>query len=131
VPVRHNRAHDPHQGRIDGLLDKHHIPEPSPVTKLSRRSSYGSSSWKAGVESLARQNASALGCAGFQYNVYDGSAAVLVEADSAGTVLVSGIPYDIEDEILPLEAGQDRQTLQRHQPLKAAGGMELYFERNS
>jgi len=121
---------------------------------------------------------SALGCAGFQYNVYDSSAAVLVEVDSAGTVLVSGIPYGIEDEpdritfhgepwdvlerfevrfeILPLEAGPDFDamaerlaqelggpnsafcdnltsvvTLKRHLPLAAAGGIELYLERNS
>jgi hypothetical protein len=120
---------------------------------------------------------SALGCAGFQLNVYDGSGAVLVEVDPAGTILLSGIPYDSEDEpdqitfhgepwdvlerfevqfeILPLEADPDFEqmarrlagelggpnsefcdnltsvvTLQRHLPLEAAGGIELYFERN-
>ena len=121
---------------------------------------------------------SALGCAGFQYNVYDSSAAILVEVDPAGTILLSGIPYDTEDEpdqinfhgepwdvldrfdirfeILPLEAdpdfdtmarqldqqlgGRNREfcdnltsvvTLQQHLPLQAAGGIELYFERNT
>ena len=120
---------------------------------------------------------SALGCAGFQYNVYDSSGAVLVEVDSAGTVLLSGIPYDTEDEpdqitfhgepwdvlerfdvrfeILPLQADPDFDamamrlaqelggpnskfcdnltsvvTLQKHLPLEAVGGIELYFERN-
>ena len=75
----------------------------------------------------------ALGCAGFQYNVYDGSAAILVEVDSAGTLLLSGMPYDIEGdpdhvtfhgepwdvldrfdirfEILPLEAHPDFDTM--------------------
>jgi hypothetical protein len=118
---------------------------------------------------------SALGCAGFQYNVYDSSGAVLVEVDPAGTILLSGLPYDTEDEpdqinfhgepwdvldrldlrfeILPLEAGPDFDevaerlerelggpnhkfcdnltsvvTLQKHLPLEAAGGIELYFE---
>jgi hypothetical protein len=119
----------------------------------------------------------ALGCAGFQYNVYDSSGAVLVEVDSAGNVLLSGIPYDTEDEpdqitfhgepwdvlerfdirfeVLPLEAlpdfdglaqqlaeqlgGLNREfcdnltsvvTLQKHLPLEAAGGIELYFKRS-
>ena len=118
---------------------------------------------------------SMLGCAGFQYNVYDSSGAVLVEVDSAGAVLLSGIPYDGQDEpdqitfhgepwnvlerfdlrfeILPLEADPDFEqmarrlarelggantefcdnltsvvTLQRHLPLQAAGGIELYFQ---
>jgi hypothetical protein len=120
---------------------------------------------------------SALGCAGFQYNVYDSSGAVLVEVDPTGIVLLSGIPYDIECEpdqltfhgepwdvlerfevrfdILPLETDPDFDqmaqrlarelggpnsqfcdnltsvvTLQRHLPLEAAGGIELYFARN-
>ena len=40
----------------------------------------------------------ALGCPGFQYNVYDSSSAVLAEVDSTGSVLLSGIPYDTEEE---------------------------------
>ena len=118
----------------------------------------------------------ALGSPGFQYNVYDSSGAVLVEVDPAGTILLSGIPYDPDDdpdritfheepwnvlerfdirfEILPLEADPDFDqmaarlamelggsnsklcdnltsvvTLQRHLPLEAAGGIELYFKR--
>ena len=118
---------------------------------------------------------SALGCAGFQYNVYDSSGAVLVEVDPSGTILLSGIPYDPQEdpdqmtfhgepwnvlerfdirfEILPLEADPDYDemaarleselggpnrkycdnltsvvTLQRHLPLEAAGGVDLYFK---
>lgn len=117
---------------------------------------------------------SALGCAGFQYNVYDSSGAALVEVDSTGTILLSGMPYDMESELdqitfhgepwdvlerfelrfelLPLVADPDFDqmakrlaqelggansefcdnltsvvTLQRHLPLEAAGGIEIYF----
>jgi hypothetical protein len=41
---------------------------------------------------------SSIGCMGFQLNVYDSSAAILVEVDRSGAVGISGMPYDMEGD---------------------------------